>query len=88
MNDDMKQLCGVAESLISEFGQDLTPGSLAREVVRAVLIELRNVSPAMEHVGDDQAVAPAVGGEECNVKIWGKPARIAFTAMIDHVLAE
>jgi len=88
MNDHMKQLCDVAESLISEFGQDLAPGSLAREVVRAVLIELRKVSPGMERDGGDQAVAHAAGDEECSITLRGYPAGIAFTAMIDRVLAE
>lgn len=84
----MKRLCDVAEAVISGFGEDLAPGSLAREVVRAVLIELRKTAPEMESAGGDQGVGGAVGDGDCNPGIGAHPARTAFTVIIDRILAE
>jgi hypothetical protein len=41
----------------------------------------------MESAGGDQEVAGAVGDEDYNLGIAAYPARIAFTAIVDRVLA-
>ncbi|MGT2480976.1 hypothetical protein ACU4GR_24110 [Methylobacterium oryzae CBMB20] len=88
MNDDMKRLCDAAEAVISGFGEDLAPGSLAREVVRAVLIELRKTAPETGSAGGDHEAGGAVGAADSHSGIGARPAGMAFTATIDRLLAE
>jgi hypothetical protein len=75
MNDDMKRLCEAAETIISEFGEDFSPGSLAAEVTRAVLTALRE--PSSDVLFRSQFGLPKQAS-----------LRDEFAAVIDQILAE
>lgn len=85
MNEDLRRLTiAAAEAHDAWFGEpaSITPAG-AEAIVRAVLIALREPSEEMQHAAN--AVEVDYGAYRAPI---GYEAAEAFTAMIDHILAE